>query len=117
MSDMWASNLFHLASSACGTSTGWLPSLFDNIPCPGGEIKITGLDQVLVVIANAARIGMMVAGALAVIFLLVASIYYITSTGDAGRVKQAKDMILYTIIGLVVIVVAYGVITFVTSRI
>ena len=45
-------------------------------------------------------------GIIAVIFLVIGGIRYITSTGDSARIKSAKDTILYAIIGLIVAILA-----------
>jgi type IV secretory pathway VirB2 component (pilin) len=58
-----------------------------------------------------------VAGAIAVIVIIVAGIRYITSTGDATRVKQSKDTLLYAIAGLVVVILSYAIVNFVTTNI
>jgi hypothetical protein len=106
-------NLFHFAANGCGTKTGAWPSLYDGL-CTGGgtTIVINSVSDVTIVIANVVRIAMAVAGGLAVIFILLASIYYITSNGDPGRIKQAKDIIINTVIGLVLIIMAYAIISF-----
>lgn len=106
-----ALELFRLAANECGTSTGVLPSLYKGLCRTGSnEIQIKSVHDVVVVIANVTQILIAVSGGLAVIFLLIASIYYITSTGDPGRTKKARDMIQSTIIGLIIIVMAYAVI-------
>lgn len=56
-----------------------------------------------------------VAGAIAVVILIVGGIRYITSTGDSQRIKAAKDTILYAIIGLVVVIVARAIVGFVAG--
>ncbi|HSX41092.1 MAG TPA: hypothetical protein VLF21_00435 [Candidatus Saccharimonadales bacterium] len=56
-------------------------------------------------------------GAISVIMLILGGLRYVTSTGDAGRVKQAKDTILYSIVGLVVAILAYAIVNFVTTNI
>ncbi len=48
-----------------------------------------------------------VAGVLAVIYVLWSGIQYITSQGDPSRVSAAKQRLLYAIIGLVVVIGAY----------
>lgn len=58
-----------------------------------------------------------IAGAITVIVIVIGGIRYITSTGDATRVKQAKDTILYGVIGLVVVIMAYAIVNFVIGRI
>jgi hypothetical protein len=54
-------------------------------------------------------------GAIAVIVVIFGGLRYVTSTGDAARVKQAKDTILYGIVGVVVAILAYAMVAFVTS--
>ena len=36
-----------------------------------------------------------------------------TSSGDAGKVKKAKDTILYGVIGLIVVALAFAIVNFV----
>jgi type IV secretory pathway VirB2 component (pilin) len=57
-----------------------------------------------------------VAGAIAVIIIIVGGLTYITSSGDSGRIKQAKDIILYAVIGLVVAIMAYAIVHFVATN-
>lgn len=46
---------------------------------------------------------MFVAGALAVIFIIIGGLYYITSSGNPERTEKGKKVIISTIIGIVVI--------------
>lgn len=55
-------------------------------------------------------------GAISVIFLLIGAIRYITSTGDASRIKQAKDTIFYALAGVIIAIVAQAIIAFVISE-
>lgn len=57
----------------------------------------------------------MAAGAVAVLFILVSAIRYIISQGDAGKVAQAKDGILYGLVGLVVIALAFTIVQIVIN--
>ncbi|HEX3081685.1 MAG TPA: hypothetical protein VHQ86_00355 [Candidatus Saccharimonadia bacterium] len=83
--------------------------------CNNGALQISAVSDLIVLVVNIVRILMAVAGAIGVVMLLVASIYYITSTGDPGRTKTAKDIIQYTVIGLIVILVGYGAMSFVAA--
>jgi type IV secretion system pilin len=56
-------------------------------------------------------------GAVAVIVLIVGGLRYVISQGEAASVKQAKDTLLYGIIGLVLAVLAYAIVNFVTTSI
>lgn len=57
------------------------------------------------------------AGAIAVLVIIYGGIRYVTSTGDAARIKQAKDTILYGVIGLVVSVLAFAIVQFIIQNI
>lgn len=115
-----AQHLFHFyaaVGNACGTKTGLLPSLYDNISCPDGITPvITSLQDIGTIIANILRILIAISGSLAVIMILVASIFYITATGDSGRVKRARDIILHTVTGLVLIIISYALVTFIAGE-
>ena len=43
-----------------------------------------------------------VLGLVCVVVMIIGGINYMTSSGDSGKVKKAKDTILYGVIGLVV---------------
>jgi heme O synthase-like polyprenyltransferase len=57
-----------------------------------------------------------VAGIVAVIVIIIAGYTYTTSSGDAGAIKKAKNMILYSVIGIVVIGLAFVITQFVAGR-
>ncbi len=108
---------FYLAAgNACGTKTGVLPSLYDGLPCPGNSTpQISSMQDVLIVIGNVVRILIAISGSVAIIMILVASIYYIISAGDPAKAKKAKDIIYNTVLGLVLIIVAYAIVTFIAG--
>lgn len=56
-------------------------------------------------------------GALAVIMIIVGGIRYTTSNGDASRIKAAKDTIMYSVVGLVVALLAYAIVRFIVDNI
>lgn len=56
-------------------------------------------------------------GILAVIMIIFGGIRYVLSAGDASKVKTAKDTIMYSVIGLIVAVLAYAIVNFVVTRI
>jgi len=56
-----------------------------------------------------------VAGVIAVIVIIVAGFMYVTSGGDAAKVVKAKNAILYAVIGLVIIILAFVITGFVTG--
>lgn len=50
--------------------------------------------------------GLGIAGAVAVLYLIVGGFLYITAGGDEGRIEKAKNTIKNSIIGIVVILLA-----------
>jgi len=102
-------------NSKCGTNNGLLTTgIYDGL-CSGGQVQIQGPGDILIVIANIIKIAMELAGGLAIIFIFVGGIYYVTSTGDPGRIKLAKNIILQAVIGLLVIIMAYAVVTYIAK--
>lgn len=58
-----------------------------------------------------------VAGAVALVVLLLASLKYVISRGDPGEVAKAKNAIIYAVIGIVVVAAAFTIVSFVVDRI
>ena len=63
------------------------------------------------------RIISYIAGIAAVIVIIIGGLMYITSNGDTNKVNNGRDMIIYAAIGLVVIVLAQSIVTFIVNRI
>lgn len=91
----------------------------DNVPdevkaaagCPDHS---TGtLDNSLTIILNGI---ILILGLVAVIFIIIGGVNYITSSGDANKVKKAKDTILYAVIGLIICALAFAIVNFVIAR-
>lgn len=55
------------------------------------------------------------AGIVAVCFIVYGGFMYTLSSGDAGKVKKAKDTLLYAIIGLVVVLFAFAITKFIAG--
>jgi hypothetical protein len=58
-----------------------------------------------------------VLGIVAVVVIIIGGVSYMTSAGDAGKVKKAKDTILYGVIGLVICALAFAIVNFVIGSI
>ena len=59
----------------------------------------------------------LIMGIVAVIFIIIGGVNYITSSGDSNKVKKAKDTILYSVIGLVICALAFVIVNFVIGSI
>ena len=53
---------------------------------------------------------------ISIIMIIIGGLKYITSGGDSGKVSSAKDTILYSVIGLVVALLAQVIVRFVVNR-
>ena len=57
------------------------------------------------------------ASIVAVVFIVIGGINYMTSSGDATKVKKAKDTILYACIGLIVCALSFAIVNWVIKAI
>lgn len=55
-------------------------------------------------------------GIVAVVVIIVGGIGYMTSAGDPGKVKKAKDTILYGVIGLAICILSFAIVNFVIAN-
>ena len=78
----------------------------------GGSAK-QDLPDVITTIIN---VMLFIAGALAVIMIIYGGIRYITAHGDEKQVKVAKDTIVYSVVGLIIAIIAYALVTFIFDR-
>lgn len=84
----------------CGQGNGQPANLFD-----GDDSMFKRITDVMLFII----------GAISVIMLIVGGIRYVVSGGDQGAVQSAKNTILYAIVGIIVAILAYAVVNFVTG--
>ena len=68
------------------------------------------------VIKGAIRIFQAVIGIISVFTILIGGMNYITSGGDAGKTKTARDRIMYAVIGLVIVGLAEIIVQFALNR-
>ena len=86
------------ASSGCSTSGTQLPEF--------ASVITSIINGVLAVL-----------GLLAVIFIIVGGINYMTSAGATQKIEKGKRTILYACIGLIICVLSYAVVNFVIKNI
>lgn len=87
-------------------AVGKIDPVVNNIPQVSGNDLIT----------NILNTAYFVAGMIAVVVIIIAGVMYVSSTGDANRVKIAKNTLTYAIVGLIVIMSAFGITNFVAGR-
>ena len=83
-----------------------------------GDYRGTGqpaqlFDGSSAIIPRVINLMLFIVGVLAVIMLIWGGIRYVISGGNSDRVKDAKNTILYAIVGLVVAILGYAVVNWV----
>lgn len=79
--------------------------------CKGGSAS--PINPILVRAINLVAV---IAGLIAVIFIIVGGLQFIFSAGDPSKAEAARNTIIYAVVGLLVIGVARAIIGFVISR-
>jgi hypothetical protein len=87
------------AGASCAQANGTSSNLF----AQGGVFQVVANTLIFLV------------GAVAVIFLIIGGLRYVVSNGDSKAVEGAKNTILYAIIGIVVAVISFALVSFVIT--
>ena len=77
----------------------------------GGPSSLPGF------VTNLVKVMLFIVGTLSVVMIIYGGIKYTTSAGDSSKITSAKNTIMYSIIGLVVSVLAYTIISFVMANV
>lgn len=100
-----------------------------DVTCPDGtaqsgntkktlaECNIEDDTSLMPTVVNLIKVAMSVLGLVAVVVIILGGIQFMTAGGDPGKVKKAKDTILYGVIGLVVAVLAYAIVNFIIASV
>lgn len=67
-------------------------------------------------IKNTTNIVLFVAGALAVIMIIYGAIRFMTAHGNEKQVESARLIVTYSVIGLIIAILAYALVNFVLSN-
>jgi len=57
-----------------------------------------------------------IVGTLAVLFLIIGGFQYVTSAGNPDSISKAKSTILYAILGIVFAILAFAIISYITTN-
>lgn len=82
----------------------------------GEYTGLTGTD-IRITIANIIRIALGFLGILAILLILYAGFMWMTAGGSEERVQRAKQILTSAIIGLVIVVMAFAIVSFIMGRI
>lgn len=79
------------------------------------EVGVQAMDADAL-LSNILNIVYFIAGATAVIVIIVAGIMYTISSGDSARVSRAKNLLTYSLVGLVFVAFAFIITNFFIGR-
>ncbi|MFZ1243336.1 MAG: hypothetical protein WAQ22_04335 [Candidatus Saccharimonas sp.] len=77
---------------------------------------VSNTDDLETMVANGIKLALQILGTVAVIVIIIAGFRFVTANGNKDSVAKARNTILYAAIGLVVAILSYAIVTFVTSR-
>ena len=80
---------------------------------PDGIFKVELTNKT---VQNVFNIVLALAGAVAVAFVVFGGVKYMLSQGEPQQTKQARDTILYAVIGIVVVAAAFFLVNFVIGK-
>ena len=80
------------------------------------SIKTSTNTEVNNMVKNGINLFIGVIGVLAVAYTIYGGFLYVTSGGDAGKVKQARSSIIYGVVGLVLAMLSFAIVNFVIKN-
>jgi type IV secretory pathway VirB2 component (pilin) len=96
--------LFTFIGLSLITSGGVVYAVSDSTCAPGTICNPLGstntLNQVLNIIISTVQV---IAGIISVVYIILAGLKFILAGGDPAKIKKARDMLLYVVIGIAII--------------
>jgi Type IV secretion system pilin len=98
---------------ACEASTGAYNQSSACLDSRNGSNPLFGSDGIINKVANGVAL---VAGAIAVIYMILGGLRMITSTGESQAFKDGRSTLIYAAVGLVVVSLARAIVGFILGR-
>ncbi len=76
---------------------------------PGAAVDLNGMIRIIL------NTVFTVVGIVAVVMIVIGGVNYTTSQGDSQKVQKAKNTIMYGIIGLIIVLLAFAIVNFVLN--
>ena len=80
------------------------------------EMKVKSIDGDSGLIKTVVNVLLWAVGILSVIMIIFSGFRYITSAGDASKTKSAQSTLTYSVVGLIVAIMAYAIVNMVINR-
>ena len=100
--------LFRLAAGAADTI---------NTQAKAACGSVCGSSSITTIFSGIANALIFLVGSVSVIMIIIGGLRYVIANGDAKAVGDAKNTVLYAVIGIIVAISAYAIVQFVTARI
>lgn len=102
------------AQAVCDPKKGMEGALQDDCSRGPGQAKeLDGNQGVITTIINTM---LFIVGLLAVIMIIYAGIRFVTAHGDEKQVESARQTIIYSVVGLIVAILAYALVNWVFNQ-
>ena len=113
VSGFFAASLPQKALAQC-SSTG--NTIGEGIECAGGTLpeNLSGSGGI---ITNVINVLLGIVGVVAIIMIIVGALRMVLSAGNEKTVAGARNTILYAVIGLIIAILAFAIVNFITGRI
>ena len=118
---------FLLALTMMILGLGVLAPSVSAVSCPSGSIRshadslaecnIESDDSLWPTIQTIINVVLGIIAVIAVIMIIIGGIEYTVSRGDAAKTKKGRDTIIYSVIGLVIALLAFAIVNFVLAEV
>jgi len=79
--------------------------------CEDNSVRLSNI------VKNGLNVFTAVVGIISIIFIIIGGVKYITSSGEANNITSAKNTIMYSIVGLIVVALAQVIVKFVLNKV
>lgn len=88
-----------------------------NLQSTGTSAGYSSTTDIRIIIANIIKVALGFLGIIFVVLVIYAGFLWMTAQGDKTKITKAKDLIINGVIGLIIVVSAYAITTFVVNAI
>lgn len=88
-----------------------------SVVCKPEGARANNLESITCTVKNATGLIFDIAGVLAFIMILYSSIIYLTSYGEESRIEMAKKTLIWSVVGVIVILLAKGALVMLTKAV
>jgi len=107
--------LFALSFSVAPKTFAQKSSITNGLNAAAGTAGVQKNSSLLPIIANLIQVAIGFTGILLVVMLVYSGFLYFSAMGDSGKIEKAKKLIVYSITGVIIVVMSYAISSYVIS--